>query len=113
MLTPAGTECPFYYADFFRGRNKQTCRLIERTPRGGTWSPDLCSNCRVPRILLANACPNLILQARVRSGLLGLKKRVEISAFCSQTLEEVDEPEIGCGRCHQAFTEFHVSGENK
>lgn len=109
MQTPAGTECPFYYADFFRGRNKQTCRLIERTPRGGTWSPELCFSCRVPRILQANACPNLVLQARVKSGLLGLKKRVEVSAVCALTLENVDEPEIGCGRCHQAFPPFQVT----
>jgi hypothetical protein len=112
MLTPAGTECPFYYADFFRGRDKQACRLIERTPRGGTWSPELCSTCRVPRILQANACPNLVLQARVRSRLLGLKKQVQISAICSQTLEEVEEPEIGCGRCHQAFPTFQVAGDD-
>lgn len=111
MLTPAGTECPFYYADYFRGRDKQACRLIERTPRGGTWSPELCATCRVPRIILANACPNLVLQAHVRSVLLGLKKRVEISAICSQTLEEVAEPEVGCGRCHQEFPTFHVTGD--
>ncbi len=111
MLTPAGTECPFYYADFYRGRDKQECRLIERTPKGGIWSPELCSTCRVPRILLANACPNLLLQARVRSGLLGLRKRVEISAICSETLDPVDEPEIGCGLCHQAFPTIQVAGE--
>ena len=113
MLTPAGTECPFYYADYFRGRDKQACRLIERTPKGGTWSPDLCKTCNVPRIVLANACPNLVLQARVHSGLLGLKKRVEVTAICTQTLEPVSEPEIGCGLCHQEFPSIQVAGEDR
>ena len=30
MRTPAGTECPYYYADYYRGRSKQECRLIDR-----------------------------------------------------------------------------------
>ena len=28
MRTPAGTECKFFYANYFRGRNQQECRLI-------------------------------------------------------------------------------------
>jgi len=111
MLTPAGTECPFYYADFHRGREKQACRLIERTQGGGNWTPDLCGRCSVPRILLANACPNMVLEARVKSGFLGLGRGVEVSAHCLRSLQEVSEPEIGCGQCHidtpglESFTE--------
>jgi hypothetical protein len=37
---------------------------------------------------------------------------VEISAVCSQTLETVEEPEIGCGLCHQAFPTIHIAGED-
>jgi hypothetical protein len=111
MQTPAGTECPYYFEDFFRGRNKQTCRLIERTPKGGKWSPDLCANCRTPRIVLANACPNLLLQAHVRSTLFGFKKHVEVTATGKLTLEPVEEPEIGCGRCHLEFPTFSVAGD--
>jgi hypothetical protein len=111
MLTPAGTECPFYYADFHRGREKQACRLIERTPDGGNWTTDLCGRCSVPRIMLANACPNMVLEARVKSGFLGLGRGVEVSAHCLRSLQEVAEPEIGCGQCHidnpgiESFTE--------
>lgn len=111
MLTPAGTECPFYYADFHRGREKQACRLIERTPGGGDWTPDLCGRCSVPRIMLSNACPNMVLEARVKSGFLGLGRGVEVSAHCLRSLQEVSEPEIGCGQCHidnpslESFTE--------
>ena len=100
MRTPAGTECPYYYQDFHRGRSIQECRLIEQTPNGGTYTPDLCSKCKVPRIVLANACENLILEARHVSKFLGLRRQVEVKATCTRSLEDVKEPEIGCGMCH-------------
>ncbi len=106
MRTPAGAECPFYYADFHRGRTLQECRLIERTPDGGTYTPDLCTHCRAPRITSANACPNMILEAHVTSLILGFRKRVKISATCTRSLEAVAEPEIGCGLCHQDFPQI-------
>jgi hypothetical protein len=101
MRTPAGTECPYYYADFYRGRSKEECRLIERNPNGGNWTSNLCSGCVVPQIVLANACPNLILDAEAKSGFLGLGRGVKVSARCTRTGEVVEEPEIGCGLCHQ------------
>ena len=111
MRTPAGTLCPFYYEDFHRGRSKQECRLIDRTPSGGVYSPDLCAHCRVPRILMANACPNMVLEAKVTSRFFGLRKRVEISASCTRSLQIVKEPEIGCGQCHLAFSPLDPSKE--
>jgi hypothetical protein len=100
MRTPAGTECRYYFEDFHRGREVQTCRLIESTPNGGEWTPAHCSVCEVPRILMANGCPNLVLEARATRGFLGLGKRVKISAHCTRTERVVEEPQIGCGECH-------------
>ncbi len=100
MRTPAGSECPFYYADFQRGRQRQECRLVARTDRGGHWSPDLCARCRVPSIHLANACPNLVLEARAQPGLLGLGRGVRVSATCTKSGGIVAAPEVGCGLCH-------------
>ena len=37
MRTPAGSQCPYYFEDFHRGRNRQECRLIDQTPRGCKW----------------------------------------------------------------------------
>jgi hypothetical protein len=115
MQTPAGTECPYYFADFHRGRSKQSCRLIEHTPNGGVWSPDLCSRCEVPRILQANACPNMTLEARVKSALFGLIKRVKVTAYCNLIHSPVAEPQIGCGHCHETlnFDAFPVTGETE
>jgi hypothetical protein len=106
MITPAGTECPYYYEDFHRGRNRQECRLIERTPSGGQYTTDLCSKCPVPGIVRANACENMVLELRVVSSFLGLRRGVELSAFCTRSLEDVEEPQIGCGQCHLEFPTF-------
>jgi hypothetical protein len=113
MRTPAGSECPFYYEDFHRGRSTQACRLIERTPNGGRWTPDLCRRCRVPRIVMANACPNLVLEGRVHGRLLGLVRRVDISATCTRTLGPVAEPEVGCGHCHEALAELRQAQDSQ
>ena len=44
-----------------------------------------------------------MLQASVSPGLLGLGRRVDVRAECLLSLTDVAEPEIGCGRCHEAF----------
>jgi hypothetical protein len=103
VRTPAGTECPHYFEDFHRGRNRQECRLIARNPQSPSWKPEDCRACRVPRIVQANACQHLILNATVSSGVLGLGRRVDIRADCLLSLTGVAEPEIGCGRCHESF----------
>jgi len=101
MITPAGTECRYYYADYYRGRNSQECRLIGQNPRSERWTPELCKSCPVPAILRANACPNLVLEGRVERRLLGLSRRVAVSAVCSKHVVSVAVPQIGCGHCHE------------
>lgn len=100
MQTPAGKECRFYYQDYHRGRETRECRLIERNPQGGAWKPSHCNSCPVPDILRQNACPNLVLEARVEKSLLGLRERVAVYAVCTQKMAEVERPEVGCGECH-------------
>jgi hypothetical protein len=101
MRTPAGKECRYYYEDFYRGRNTQTCRLIERNRESPPWTPGLCQTCPVPDILRANACPHLVLDAHVSKRLLGLVQRVEVTGWCSEYFLEVEHPAIGCGHCHE------------
>ena len=104
MHTPYGAECPYYYEDFFRGRSTQECRLIARNPRSEAWTPRLCARCPVPAIRRANACPNLVLEGRVTRRWLGLARRVEVYAVCTEHQMEVKNPYVGCGHCHQAPT---------
>ena len=101
MRTPAGFDCKFFYADYYRGRNKQECRLIARSANSEKWTPDCCRQCRVPKIIWANACPNLTLEARVVKTWLGLGHKVVVTAYCTKFPQDVREPEIGCGHCHE------------
>ncbi|WP_062192570.1 hypothetical protein [Anaerolinea thermolimosa] len=100
MRTPAGTECPFFYGNYFRGRSQEECRLIGNQPRPHHWTPDLCRTCPVPGITLANACPDMKLKALVHTSWLGLIRRVKISAYCFRSEAPVKDPYIGCGLCH-------------
>lgn len=101
MRTPAGFECPYFYGDYYRGRDLEECRLLENHGPENQWSADLCKTCPVPGIVRANACPNLVLDGHVERGLFKLgKRRVKVTAACKKTLRNVERPEIGCGECH-------------
>lgn len=111
MRTPAGTECRYYFEDYFRGRERRECRLLPAAA-AQKWRPELCGRCPVPRILLANACPNLILAASVRTTWLGLGRRMEITARCRKSGDAVREPEIGCGQCHLEFEKLRLGQDS-
>jgi len=98
MITPAGQECRFYYADFHRGRSHQECRLIGKNPDSAPWEPSLCAHCPVPAILRANASPYLALEGRVVRR-FPFRKRVEVYAVCTRHLIEIEDPYRGCPRC--------------
>jgi len=100
MKTPAGTECPHFYGNYFRGRSQEECRLIGVAPPPNHWTPDLCRTCPVPGITRANACPHLILNASVAKTFLGLRRQVKINAHCTKSHKDVAEPQVGCGECH-------------
>jgi hypothetical protein len=107
MRTPAGTECKYFYGDYFRGRNIEECRLLQAA--GERWGPDLCQSCPVPDVLRANACEFLQLRATVaRPVSAAFKRRVRISAYCDKVERSVSEPQIGCGECHPLPPEFVV-----
>ncbi|MBN1642436.1 MAG: hypothetical protein JXA09_14465 [Anaerolineae bacterium] len=109
MRTPAGIECRFYYEDYNRGREIQECRLLVQNASSLPWTPDLCSSCPVPRILMANACPNMVLEARVGRRWL-IRKQVQVQAFCTRTKERVEDPFVGCGHCHESSWQETVGG---
>lgn len=102
MKTPFGFECRYFYADYHRGRHKEECRLVQNRPGGQRWTVGLCQTCPTPKILLANACPHMVIEGKVVSGFLGLRSRMEITAACLKTAGHVPEPEIGCGHCHES-----------
>ena len=106
MKNPNGVECPYFYGDYYRGKNFEECRLCSGQTPSIIWSPELCKNCPVPAIKRANACEFMVLTPILKKSLLGSKKHLTISAFCSKSNSNVKTPEIGCGTCHQISNLF-------
>lgn len=102
MKTPAGKECKYFFGDYHRGRNHEECRLLKNNPESRPWKPSDCQTCPVPDILRHNACPNLSLSGEATKGFLGLfGGGVKVEGWCSVYFLEVDDPNIGCGHCHE------------
>lgn len=104
MKTPAGSECKYFYGDYYRGRDREECRLV-----GPAWKPALCFTCPVPSIDRANACEFMRLRAVVTRPLTaGFRPRVKVTAFCEKTERTGFDPHIGCGVCHPIPPVFEV-----
>jgi hypothetical protein len=99
MQTPAGKECPHYYADFHRGRNRQECRLVKQNPDSMSWRPSDCYRCPVPDILRANASEDLRLRLTLSPRLLGLGRRLTVAAYCQKHGISIEDPHVGCSQC--------------
>ena len=107
MKTPFGKECPYFYGDYFRGRNVEECRLLRAA--GQEWSRDLCKFCPVPDIARANACEFMQLNAKVtRPFSAAFLRRVQVNAYCEKSKKKVSEPHVGCGECHTLPFKFEV-----
>jgi hypothetical protein len=98
MRTPAGQECRFFYGDYYRGRNREECRLLE--PAGLPWRPALCATCPVPGILRANACEHILLEPALKRPFPFTRQQVQVKPRCAKTNRAGFDPHIGCGECH-------------
>jgi hypothetical protein len=104
VKTPAGSECKYFFGDYYRGRDREECRLL-----GSAWKPALCRTCPVPSILLANACEFMRLRGEVtRPITAGFQPRVKVSTYCEKTGRSGFDPHIGCGECHPFPSIFEV-----
>lgn len=107
MKTPAGKECPYFYGDYFRGRNTEECRLLKTT--GQPWDRNLCASCPVPEISMANACEHMKLSLTVGRPLsAAFMRRVQVKAYCEKSQKAVKEPHVGCGECHELPFKFEI-----
>jgi len=107
MKTPAGKECPWFYGDYYRGRNAEECRLLKAS--GLQWTRDLCNACPVPAIAMANSCEHMKLRPSVARPIWALfQRRVQVTAYCEKSKRNVAEPQVGCGECHALPFEFKV-----
>lgn len=105
MITPAGAECTFYYEDFQRGASLQECR-VQKHPRSADWQPSDCGRCAIPGILAANGSPYLDLRITIRTGLLGIGRRVDVEAWCTRHGLIVGDPHVGCPGCNAQADEL-------
>ncbi len=111
MRTPAGKECPYFYGDYFRGRQQEECRLLQRSAPDQRWTADLCAACPVPDIARANSCEHQQLYASIKRNFPFLKRQVVVRAYCHKSQQEVNDPHIGCGQCHPNL-EFIIGVES-
>ncbi len=99
MSTPV--DCPYYYADYHRGRDVETCRLIARNRENQhSWKRPLCDSCSVPDILRTTTCQHLALEGSVERR-FGLFDRVIVYAVCTEHLDELRDPKH-CPKCEAA-----------
>ncbi len=111
MLTPAGRECPHYYADFNRHtRDIEECRLAKANPNSEPWHAKDCAKCPVPDILLANASSSTQLILTIKASWFGFLRRVEVDAICLKNGEKVD-PYVGCPDEHPGLELFRKALE--
>jgi len=106
MRTPAGKECKYFYGDYYRGRKHEECRLLGDANPPLHWEREYCRTCPVPEILLANACPNMVLEPYFVRPLPFFKKQVQVRTYCAKTGANDFDPHIGCGQCHSVHLEY-------
>ncbi len=99
-----GKDCPYFYGDYYRGREHEECRLIG--VNDPDWTVEDCKTCPVPDIVRANSCEHMTLSAEIAKGFLGLGRRVRVQAYCTKTHQDVKDPYVGCGECHPIIDLF-------
>ncbi len=91
-------DCPYFFGDYFRGREVEKCRLIERNRENRRpWRRALCDSCPVPAILRQTTCKHLALEASVVRK-LGFLERVSVYAVCTEHIAELQDPKH-CPQC--------------
>jgi hypothetical protein len=91
-------DCPFYYADYYRGREKEECRLLLRNPRSRPWRRALCGSCPVPDLMRRTDCLDLALEAEVGRRFLILDQVQVTYAVCLRHRMELKDP-AHCPEC--------------
>ena len=101
---PNQVNCRYFYGDYHRGNQRETCRLLEASPNNERpWKRKLCNSCPVPALLLTSNSSSLQLEVEVRKRFLS--ERVEVSfSVCCKHLIELEDP-LYCPQCAQESEE--------
>jgi hypothetical protein len=91
-------NCRYFYGDYFRGKEKEECRLLASSPDNTrAWRRTLCSSCPVPALVVASNSRELVLEAQITRKFL--REQVEITfAVCAKHMVELTDP-LYCPQC--------------
>jgi hypothetical protein len=91
-------NCRYFYGDYFRGKEKEACRLLAASPDNTrSWRRALCNSCPVPALVMASNSRELVLEAQITRKLL--REQVEVTfAVCAKHLLELKDP-MYCPLC--------------
>lgn len=91
-------NCRYFYGDYFRGKEKEECRLLAASPNNQrAWKRSHCNNCPVPALLVASNSRTLVLEAAITRKFL--REQVEVTfAVCSKHMVELENPAY-CPQC--------------
>jgi hypothetical protein len=91
-------NCLYFYGDYFRGKEKEECRLLAASPNNErAWKRGHCNSCPVPGILIASNSRELALEAKVERKFL--REQVEVTfAVCTKHMLELTDP-LFCPQC--------------
>lgn len=91
-------NCLYFYGDYFRGKEKEDCRLLAASPLNTRpWKRGHCDTCPVPALLIASNSRDLALEAAVQRKFL--REQVEVTfAVCTKHMLELDDP-VYCPKC--------------
>lgn len=93
-------SCRYFHGDYFRGKNQESCRLLEASPNNQRpWRRALCDSCPVPELLIVSNSRDLLLEAEVKRKFL--REGVEVTfAVCAKHMLELADPRL-CPQCAQ------------
>jgi hypothetical protein len=91
-------NCRYFFGDYFRGMNKEECRLIAANPDNARpWQRSLCDRCPVPEMLIVSNSRDLLLEGEVKRKFL--RDNVEVTlAICGKHRISLDNPRY-CPQC--------------
>lgn len=98
MSSNKPVACRYFFGDYHRGKNVESCRLLAANLENDVpWRRAHCDTCPVPETVIASNCRDLALEAEIRRRFL--VERVTITfAVCLKHMEELSDP-LNCPQC--------------
>lgn len=91
-------NCRYFFGDYFRGVEREECRLLQANPDNShPWKRSHCDTCPVPEIVMTSNARDLLLEGEVERKFLRERVRVTF-AVCRKHMLELSDP-LYCPQC--------------